>query len=113
MTGATCIQRTWRRHVAHARCMRATVQLQAALRRRAVMDLGTTLTVLCFNLIWNGEYWPKRRLRTSLRLAVVLGRKIAPPHGGFESRFAYLYAESTSTTRAKLLNLRVNLRVDS
>ena len=42
-----------------------------------------------------------------------LGRKIAPAHGGFESRFKYLYVESTSITRTKLLNLRVNLRVDS
>ena len=40
-------------------------------------------------------------------LADVEGRKIAPPHGGFESRFKYLYVESTSTTRTKLLNLRV------
>jgi hypothetical protein len=41
------------------------------------------------------------------------GQRIAPQHGGFENRFEYLYVESTSTTRTKLLNLRVNLRVDS
>ena len=39
--------------------------------------------------------------------------KIAPPHGGFESRFADRNVEFTSTTRTKLLHLRVNLRVDS
>ena len=44
---------------------------------------------------------------TRLLRTLLLGRKIAPPHGGFESRFEYLYVESTSTTRTKLLNLRV------
>ena len=48
-----------------------------------------------------------------LILGSALGRKIAPPHGGFESRFEYGNVEFTSTTRTKLLNLRVNLRVDS
>ena len=47
------------------------------------------------------------------RVYAVYGQKTEPPHGGFESRFKFLYVESTSTIRTKLLNLRVNLRVDS
>jgi hypothetical protein len=50
---------------------------------------------------------------TRLLRTLLLGRKIAPPHGGFESRFEDRNVEFTSTTRTKLLNLRVNLRVDS